>query len=750
LLELRDGTWVTHPVAEIAEHFRAGRTNEITLLAVRQSHVLILLPERLLQLVAEGREREKVGLLRRADQTSLGTFAAMMPAHDGGLWISGTRGFAKLAGPLRSLKPGSEWLTTEAPPPELKEKEAASTVRSDLSAHQVFDVAVETDDVAWFATADGLFRRAPAIWEVTVRTVTSQSRARTIVPSGLPDEIAKHADWQTSFSTRNGDLWLGAARDIAWRHKNSWRVFSSTNQIGPEEVVGFAEAPDGRVWCATPNKVWEFDGRNWLAVRGGFDRINGLCGARDGALWVATDAGLARFTRGAWVQNDVADGLPSARVTDVREEASGQILAATADGLSAFQPEADEDPPRTFIRPLSDREQTVREGAAVRLAFGGRDKWNVTAANRLLFSYRLDEREWSPFQEGSEVTFTDLPVGKHYFQVRAMDRNANLDPKPARLEFAVVVPWYRETRLVLILSVALAVAVFFAGLAFNRHRKLQRSYAEVERQVAARTRELELANRELLHSQKMNALGTLAAGIAHDFNNILSIVRGSAQIIEDNPDNPEKIRTRLDRIKTVVQQGAGIVEAMLGFSRNSGERAEPCDVNAVVDDTIKLLGDRFLREVGVEFQRGEDLPEISVARDFVQQVLLNFIFNAAEAMTERKHIALTTRLVEELPTGMILAPARAASFIAIAVKDSGGGIAAEVLPRVFEPFFTTKAMSAKRGTGLGLSMVYELAKKLEAGLTVETALGTGSTFTIFLPVKTALKTPLPAEHAAKT
>src|SRR5205085_3361875 len=109
-------------------------------------------------------------------------------------------------------------------------------------------------------------------------------------------------------------------------------------------------------------------------------------------------------------------------------------------------------------------------------------------------------------------------------------------------------------------------------------RQLLLSYAEVEKKVAQRTRELELANRELLHSQKMNALGALAAGIAHDFNNILSIVKGSAQIIEENLENPHKIRTRVDRIKTVVEQGAGIVKAMLGFSRESGQESSSCDL----------------------------------------------------------------------------------------------------------------------------------------------------------------------------
>ena len=447
------------------------------------------------------------------------------------------------------------------------------------------------------------------------------------------------------------------------------------------------------------------------------------------------------YVYGAWIANGREDGLLNPDVRRITEAADGRIYVETPGGWSLFHPEADLEAPRTSIATNVLGRARFREGSVVTITFAGRDKWKQTAPERLLFSYRLDEREWSPFQELGEAIFTNLPLGKHYFQVRAMDRAGNIDPKPARLEFTIVVPWYRETRLVLILAIALAIAVFFAALAMNRHRKLQRSYAEVERQIAERTRELEIANRELLHSQKMNALGSLTAGIAHDFNNILSIIKGSAQVIEDNADNPDKIRTRVDRIKTVVQQGAEVVDAMLGFSRSTDQPPAPCDLNVVVDETRKLLGDRFLREVEVRFERGAGLPEVSVPRDFVQQILLNFIFNAAEAMSGKKQITLGTCLMVKLPAELFLAPAAARAYVEVSVRDTGSGIAPEIKPRIFEPFFTTKALSTKRGTGLGLSMVYELAKKMEAGLAVESVVGQGSTFTLILPVR---ETKLPS------
>lgn len=685
VLEFREGEWSPHAVPQIAAHFRAGQTNEIRLQPVRQGRVLIFLPGETLQLDASDPSRSQIEAVPHTNSVTVSIALPVLPEM--------------------------------------------------FSVRHVYDAQSEPNGMTWFATSDGLFCHTRELWTPTERRSPNRpgdgaGNPRADLASGAPA-----GEWNVRFTAKNGAEWFGGARGIARFRQGAPQFFLSTNQLGPEEVIAFAEAPDGRLWCGTPRKVWEFDGKNWLTLRGGFEHINALHCARDGTLWVATTNGLHRYAAGAWLANGPEDGLPSPDIRQVEEDSGGRIFVETTAGWSAFHPEVDLVAPRTQIATNALGSARFREGAVLTIAFAGRDKWKQTAPERLLFSYRLDEREWSPFQELNEVTFTELPLGKHYFQVRAMDRAGNIDPKPARLEFTIVVPWYRETRLVLILAIALAIAVFFAALAMNRHRKLQRSYAEVERQIAERTRELEMANRELLHSQKMNALGSLAAGIAHDFNNILSIIKGSAQVIEDNADKPEKIRTRVDRIKTVVQQGAEVVDAMLGFSRSTDQPPAPCDLNVVVDETRKLLGDRFLREVEVRFERGGGLPEVSVPRDFVQQILLNFIFNAAEAMSGKKQITLITRQTAKLPPELVLTPVPGRNYIEVSVRDTGNGIAPEIKARIFEPFFTTKALSTKRGTGLGLSMVYELAKKLEAGLAVESVVGQGSTFTLILPVR---------------
>ena len=103
------------------------------------------------------------------------------------------------------------------------------------------------------------------------------------------------------FAAQNGDLWVSGERGTACYHDQKWRTFASTDRSSPEAVVGFAELADGKIWCATADKVWAFDGRNWSAVRAGMDRINAFIGSHDGSLWVADERGLHRFFQGSWV-----------------------------------------------------------------------------------------------------------------------------------------------------------------------------------------------------------------------------------------------------------------------------------------------------------------------------------------------------------------------------------------------------------------------------------------------------------------
>ena len=222
----------------------------------------------------------------------------------------------------------------------------------------------------------------------------------------------------------------------------------------------------------------------------------------------------------------------------------------------------------------------------------------IHTSRRLLYSIASTSKSGPHFRRSRAPPFRTWPPANTISRSAPWIAIATSDPKPAQSEFSVVAALVSGNAAGADFRRRAAIASVFCRAGVQPASAIAaRVTRRVEKKVAERTRELEIASRELLHSQKMNALGTLAAGIAHDFNNILSIIKGSAQIIEDNVDNPKKVHTRVDRIKTVVEQGAGIVKAMLGFSRDSDSSRRSVRSQRGREGTIKLLGDRFLREV---------------------------------------------------------------------------------------------------------------------------------------------------------
>ncbi len=279
-----------------------------------------------------------------------------------------------------------------------------------------------------------------------------------------------------------------------------------------------------------------------------------------------------------------------------------------------------------------------------------------------------------------------------------------------------------------------ALALGFGVYTFRYQRRLVRSYAELERLAGERNRALRQAQADLLHSQKMNALGTLAAGIAHDFNNLLSVIRLSNDFLGRGVRNDPDLIEESQAIEQAVQQGKSVVESMLGYSRSQTDPAESLNVPEVVEETIGLLTQQFLSGTKLTMELDRETPLVLVSRGRLVQIVLNLIVNAAEAMQGSGQLTITVRTVRNLPSaGLVLPPGKASSYVELAVADSGPGIPPEILPRIFEPFFTTKNVGASRGTGLGLSMIYTAAQTEGLGLAVETSMGSGTVFRVVIP-----------------
>jgi signal transduction histidine kinase len=535
----------------------------------------------------------------------------------------------------------------------------------------------------------------------------------------------------------NGDLWICQGATLI-RYRRSTRTaehHGPENGLKTDRVFALADVGDGRIWCGSAARIYEFHGQRWEPIMSTLDRVTEIV-ASPGNVWVSTLSGVHRLFDNSWFFYSAKEGLPAGAVYSLRAGPDDRVWAGTSRGAFVFHADADLDPPRT-LNPYYDEVQKPTAGEPLLIHFQGKDKWDYTFPPDLLFSYRLDEGNWSLYSNVTSHVFQKLAAGGHVLEVLAMDRNGNKAVTPGRLEFAVIVPWFKDPRLVSVSFLALCSSLVLAGLAVNKHFQLKRSYARVEQMVEERTRELDQANRELLHGQKMRALGTMAAGIAHDFNNILSIIKGSAQIIENNVQDPEKIRTRVGRIQMMVEQGTVIVKALLGLGKTEQKDLSDCDIHQLLHETRKILSDRFPETVQFQIEAPDQLPLVHCAPEVVQQILLNLILNAVEAMHNEGFVELRASATKIFPPKPVLEPEQSSPeqmYVLISVVDQGGGITPENLPRIFEPFFTTKAFSTRRGTGLGLSMVYELAKAQGYGLAVETKVGRGSTFSMIIPV----------------
>ena len=235
---------------------------------------------------------------------------------------------------------------------------------------------------------------------------------------------------------------------------------------------------------------------------------------------------------------------------------------------------------------------------------------------------------------------------------------------------------------------------------------------------------------QLRQAQKMESLGTLAGGIAHDFNNLIAVINGFAELLLLKPGDQPTVQKCVREIRRASERASGLVRQILTFSRKAEVRFAPLDINQLCRDLVALLAATFPRNISFNFALEEALPPLMADQNQLQQIVLNLCVNARDAMASGGSITLSTARV----AGDSLPPALSTGrdYACLAVADTGTGMTAEVRARIFEPFFTTKP--SEQGTGLGLAVVYGIVASHEGTIEVESVVGAGSTFKIYLPL----------------
>jgi signal transduction histidine kinase/CheY-like chemotaxis protein len=304
-------------------------------------------------------------------------------------------------------------------------------------------------------------------------------------------------------------------------------------------------------------------------------------------------------------------------------------------------------------------------------------------------------------------------------------------------------PWKFPVWLIWLLALVCGLVVLFtAGIIVlkirvnTRTAQLNKMNEELKAEIEERKRaekQKESLQMQLIQSQKMEAIGTLAGGIAHDFNNILSAIIGYAEISLDDAPKKSDLQSNLNNLLKAGFRGRDLIKQILTFSRQSEFESKPIRVEPVVKECIKFL--RASLPATIEIR--QDLKfNATVMADPTQihQVIMNLCTNAAHAMHEKGGI-LNIRLTEVELDGDFLSGYQdvfPGKFLCLSIDDTGCGISPDAVDHIFEPFFTTKEKG--KGTGMGLSVVHGIVKKYHGLITVSSDPKKGTVFNVFLPV----------------
>ena len=238
---------------------------------------------------------------------------------------------------------------------------------------------------------------------------------------------------------------------------------------------------------------------------------------------------------------------------------------------------------------------------------------------------------------------------------------------------------------------------------------------------------------QLRQTQKLEAIGRLAGGIAHDFNNLLVAIIGNAEQLADELADRLELREMAEQVLDAGQRAADLTRQLLAFSRGQVIQTQVLDLNQILRGTERLLGRLLGADLELVFRPGPGELPIKAERGQVEQVLMNLVGNARDAMPDGGLVTVESALVEHGGEGGVasgsLPPGR---YAHIRVRDTGMGMTPEVSKHAFDPFFTTKPLG--RGTGLGLSTVYGIATQAGGGCAIESSPGQGTTVDVWLPV----------------
>ena len=254
---------------------------------------------------------------------------------------------------------------------------------------------------------------------------------------------------------------------------------------------------------------------------------------------------------------------------------------------------------------------------------------------------------------------------------------------------------------------------------------------------------LEAAQDQLRQAQKMEAVGQLTGGVAHDFNNLLTVIRGSVELLERNDLSDARRRRYIQAIGETAERASKLTGQLLAFARRQSLTPEVFDVGESLRKVVDMVQSLTGSSIALKLDLPPDPCHVLADRGQFDTAIVNMAINARDAMAGEGTLSIGVGSVSGIPSIRAHAPV-VGSFVAVTLADTGSGIQADDLQRVFEPFFTTKAVGS--GTGLGLSQVIGFAKQSGGDIRVESTVGAGTTFTLYLPRASVMSDSMEADE----